>query len=84
MPYEVVAEEGRVPIKLWTRGVDPVEASAMQQLRNVASLPFIHRHVAVMPDVHWGVGATVGSVSPAAGARRRCGWAGGRARPGHR
>jgi len=57
----------RVPIKMWTRGV-PVEDQAMQQLRNVASLPFIHRHVAVMPDVHWGMGATVGSVIPTKGA----------------
>ena len=57
----------RVPLKMWTAGV-PVEASAMQQLRNVASLPFVHRHVAVMPDVHWGMGATVGSVIPTRGA----------------
>src|SRR3954452_12052323 len=57
----------RAPIKMWTAGV-PVEASAMQQLRNVASLPFIHSHVAVMPDVHWGMGATVGSVIPTVGA----------------
>src|SRR3954447_16710010 len=57
----------RVPIKMWTAGV-PVEASAMQQLRNVASLPFVHSHVAVMPDVHWGMGATVGSVIPTKGA----------------
>jgi len=40
-------------IKAWTRGV-PVEDAALQQLHNVASLPFIHKHVAVMPDVHWG------------------------------
>ena len=66
--YEVIAEEGRAPIKLWTRGVDPVEASAMQQLRNVASLPCIHRHVAVMPDVHLGKGSTIGSVIPTLGA----------------
>src|SRR3989344_5911234 len=51
------------PIKMWTRGV-PVEESAMQQLMNVASLPFIFKHIAVMPDVHWGMGATVGSVIP--------------------
>jgi tRNA-splicing ligase RtcB len=57
----------RVPIKMWTAGV-PVEDSAMQQLRNVASLPFVHKHVAVMPDVHWGMGATVGSVIPTKGA----------------
>lgn len=56
-----------VPIMGWTSGV-PVEESAMAQLRNVASMPFIHKHVAVMPDVHWGMGATVGSVIPALGA----------------
>lgn len=60
-------EGGRVPIKAWTRGV-PVEESALAQLRNVASLPFIHSHVAVMPDVHWGRGATVGSVIATHGA----------------
>lgn len=49
------------PLKLWD-SAGPFEAGAMQQLRNVASLPFIFRHVAGMPDVHWGMGATVGSV----------------------
>lgn len=58
---------GRLPIKAWTRGV-PIEDSAMAQLRNVANMPFIHSHVAVMPDVHWGMGATVGSVIPTVGA----------------
>jgi tRNA-splicing ligase RtcB len=52
---------------MWTNGV-PVEDAALQQLRNVASLPFIHRHVAAMPDVHWGMGATVGSVIATKGA----------------
>lgn len=56
-----------VPLKMWTRGV-VVEEEAMQQLRNVASLPFIHKHVAAMPDVHWGMGATIGSVIPTVGA----------------
>src|SRR5262249_47292711 len=56
-----------VPIQGWTEGV-PVEEKALQQVRNVASLPFIHKHVAVMPDVHWGMGATVGSVIPTVGA----------------
>lgn len=55
--------ESRVPIKLWTDGVQ-VEDAAMQQLRNVASMPFVNPHVAAMPDVHWGMGATVGSVIP--------------------
>lgn len=59
--YDVIAEHGHRPIKMWTRGV-PVEDSAIQQLKNLASLPFIHKHVAAMPDVHWGMGATVGSV----------------------
>jgi tRNA-splicing ligase RtcB len=56
-----------VPIKAWTKGV-PLESEALTQLKNIASLPFIHRHVAVMPDVHLGRGATVGSVIPTMGA----------------
>jgi len=54
-------------IKMWTEGV-PVEEQAMQQLRNVANLPIIYGHVAAMPDVHLGYGATVGSVIPTVGA----------------
>ena len=54
-------------VKMWTRGV-PVEAEAAQQLANTASLPFIFRHLAVMPDVHYGKGSTVGSVIPTKGA----------------
>lgn len=64
--YNYIETDG-VPIKAWTNGV-PVENQAEQQLRNVASLPFIHSHVAAMPDVHWGMGATVGSVIPCKGA----------------
>jgi len=55
------------PIKAWVKGV-PVEEEAKQQLRNIAGLPFIHKHVAVMPDVHFGKGATVGSVIATKGA----------------
>jgi len=52
---------GGAPLKLWdSHGA--FEPQAMQQLRNIASLPFIHSHVAGMPDVHLGKGATVGSV----------------------
>jgi tRNA-splicing ligase RtcB (3'-phosphate/5'-hydroxy nucleic acid ligase) len=61
--YEVFKPERGVAIKAWTRGV-PVEAAAKQQLLNIASLPFIYRWIAVMPDVHLGKGATVGSVIP--------------------
>jgi len=64
--YEVIDSHG-APIRAWTRGV-PMEHQAVQQLRNVAGLPFIHSHVAVMPDVHFGRGATVGSVIPTKGA----------------
>jgi len=65
--YQVMHQEGHVPVKHWTRGV-PVEDAALRQLANVAKLPFIHRWVAVMPDVHVGAGATVGSVIPTKGA----------------
>lgn len=52
-----------VPIKMWTKGV-PVEEAARQQLENVSLLPIVWPHLAVMPDVHYGKGATVGSVIP--------------------
>ncbi len=54
-------------IKAWTKGV-PIEEEAEAQLKRVAQLPFIHKWVAVMPDVHSGKGATVGSVIPTDGA----------------
>jgi tRNA-splicing ligase RtcB len=55
----------RVPIKVWTRDV---EDSAARQLVNTGALPFVFRHVAAMPDTHWGMGATVGSVIATKGA----------------
>jgi tRNA-splicing ligase RtcB len=64
---KVIAEENKRPIKAWIDGVE-LEDAARQQLLNVASLPFIYKHLAVMPDVHWGMGATVGSVIPTRGA----------------
>ena len=64
--YEQIETSG-VPIRAWTRGV-PVEVDARRQLMNIAALPFVHGHVAVMPDVHLGRGATVGSVIPTRGA----------------
>lgn len=64
--YELIETGGR-PVKAWVKGV-PVGEDALVQLGNVARLPFIHRHVALMPDVHWGMGATVGSVIPTRGA----------------
>ena len=60
-------ESPGVPIKAWVRGV-PIEDEALRQLQNVAALPIVRGWVAAMPDVHWGIGATVGSVIPTAGA----------------
>jgi tRNA-splicing ligase RtcB (3'-phosphate/5'-hydroxy nucleic acid ligase) len=67
MNYEVDNIEGGSLVKRWTKGV-AVEDAALRQLANVARLPFIHKWVAAMPDVHWGMGATVGSVIPTQGA----------------
>ena len=65
MPIKRVLSEGRVPVKIWT---DDIEDDAVAQLKNTAALPFVFKHVAVMPDVHWGMGATVGSVVATRGA----------------
>lgn len=65
--YEVLSDEAGRPIKSWTVGV-PFEDEAKQQLKNLRGLPFIHKWIAVMPDVHRGYGATVGSVVPTVGA----------------
>jgi tRNA-splicing ligase RtcB len=65
--YNVFTPATGVPIKAWTKGV-PLEEQARKQLLNVAQLPFIFKWVAAMPDVHWGIGATVGSVIPTRGA----------------
>ena len=67
LPYEVTQEGDGRPVKSWTKGV-PFEGEARAQLLRVARLPFVHRHVAVMPDVHAGKGATIGSVIPTRGA----------------
>jgi len=59
MPVQQVISDQRVPVKIWTNEVDD---RSRQQLANIASMPFVHHHVAAMPDVHLGIGATVGSV----------------------
>ncbi len=66
-PGYIFQETAGAPLKMWTRGV-PVEDKAMEQLHNIASLPFVFRHVAAMPDCHWGYGTTVGSVFATKGA----------------
>ncbi|MGL4233368.1 MAG: RtcB family protein [Casimicrobium sp.] len=61
--YNEIQTENNVPIKMWTKGV-PVEDDAQKQLINASKLPIVFKHIAAMPDVHLGVGATVGSVIP--------------------
>ena len=61
MPVRQTIENQRFPVKIFTEDVDP---SAYQQLVNLARLPIIHGHVAAMPDVHAGIGSTVGAVIP--------------------
>ena len=67
MTYQTQEVNQGKPIKLWTEGV-PVEDDARKQLMNTAQMPFIFRHLAVMPDVHLGKGSTIGSVIPTQGA----------------
>ena len=61
MPIVQTLHKGRVPVHIYT---DDIDHAALQQLLNIASLPIVHPHVAAMPDVHAGIGATVGSVIP--------------------
>jgi tRNA-splicing ligase RtcB len=61
MPVRHEIREGRVPVKVYT---DQVEEAARRQLVNISQLPIVHHHLAAMPDVHHGIGATVGSVIP--------------------
>jgi len=65
MTIKQVLSGGKVPIKLWTEGI---ETEALLQLNNLSNLPFIHKHVAVMPDAHAGKGSTVGTVIATRGA----------------
>jgi len=64
MPVMKVINKG-MPVKVWT---DQIDDNAILQLENMSQLPFIHKHIAAMPDVHWGMGATIGSVIPSKGA----------------
>ena len=59
MGIQITLNQGRVPVKIWTEDIEP---EALQQLVNISRLPIVHGHVAGMPDVHAGIGATVGSV----------------------
>jgi tRNA-splicing ligase RtcB (3'-phosphate/5'-hydroxy nucleic acid ligase) len=65
MPVQMTLNKGQVPVKIYTQ---EVESQAIDQLVNISKLPFVHHHIAAMPDVHLGIGATVGSVIPTKGA----------------
>ncbi len=65
MPIRFMLNHGHVPVKIFTHDIDE---SSLKQLGAIAQLPFIHSHIAAMPDVHHGIGATVGSVIPTKGA----------------
>lgn len=65
MPIKTMITKGKVPVHVYT---DDIEHDAYQQLVNIAQFPFVHHHIAAMPDVHFGKGATVGSVIPCKGA----------------
>lgn len=61
--FNTILHTGLAPVKAWTKGV-PFEEEAQQQLHNIAQMDMVHSHIAVMPDVHFGLGATIGSVIP--------------------
>jgi tRNA-splicing ligase RtcB (3'-phosphate/5'-hydroxy nucleic acid ligase) len=65
--FDVMNVGGGRHVKMWTRGVQ-VDDGARTQLSNTAKLPFIFKHLAAMPDVHFGKGSTIGSVIPTKGA----------------
>jgi tRNA-splicing ligase RtcB len=65
--YQVLQAGQGKPVKLWAQGV-PVDDAAKKQLLNIAQMPFVFKHIAVMPDVHFGLGSTIGSVIPTLGA----------------
>ena len=61
--YELLIND--TPVKIWARTVDP---SAYKQIMNLSTLPFVFHHLAFMPDVHAGVGMTIGGVLATKGA----------------
>ncbi|WP_424361695.1 RtcB family protein [Methylocystis parvus] len=65
--FDAAKAHKAAPVKMWTRGV-PVDDSSKEQLLNTARMPFIYKWLAVMPDVHYGKGSTIGSVIPTKGA----------------
>jgi tRNA-splicing ligase RtcB len=65
MPVRQTLASSAVPVRIWT---DDIDDASRHQLANIAALPIVHHHVAAMPDVHLGIGATIGSVIATRGA----------------
>jgi len=61
MRIQKMLNKGKVRVKIFTNDIEP---AAIKQLNNIAQLPIVHSHIAAMPDVHMGIGATIGSVIP--------------------
>lgn len=67
MPIQTVLTKGRVPVKIWDK-LENVESQVLDQLTNASKLPFVFKHIAVMPDCHFGLGCSVGTVVATKGA----------------
>ncbi|CDL86137.1 hypothetical protein XCR1_2750026 [Xenorhabdus cabanillasii JM26] len=63
--YNLLTQKNSAPVRMWTNGV-PVDPKAITQLQNTAKMPFVFKHLAIMPDVHVGKDSAIGSVIPAA------------------
>lgn len=51
-----------VPIKVWQNSIEDLEHECLEQAQNLSNLPFVFRHVALMPDTHCGYGMPIGGV----------------------
>jgi len=60
----VIKEPSGCPIKLWVNNIEDVETGALEQLKQLSKLPFVKPYIAIMPDIHSGIGACIGSVIP--------------------
>lgn len=65
MPIKMTLNKGLTPIQVYT---DDIDSTSIDQLTNMSKLSIVHHHIAAMPDVHAGIGATVGAVIPTVGA----------------
>lgn len=64
--YTLKTEQMTVPLRIWSEE-GSIEPQCLEQMERVSSLPFLHKHVSLMPDAHFGVGASIGAVVPTKG-----------------